>query len=92
MEDSVAHVMGAKKNRLHEGVSVTCPVLFAYYFQERTSCMQLWLQLLHKKMLCFVVITDGFRKTNPHLEAKQATTVFARGIKEKHMKEMRCIL
>ena len=54
--------------------------------------MQLWLQLLHKKMLCFVVITDGFRKTNPHLEAKQATTVFARGIKEKHMKEMRCIL
>jgi len=43
-------------------------------------------------MLCFVVITDGFRKINPHLEAKQATTVFARGIKEKHMKEMRRIL
>ena len=43
-------------------------------------------------MLCFVVITDGFRNINPHLEAKQATTVFARKIKEKHMKEMRRIL
>ena len=48
--------------------------------------------LLQKKMLCFVVITDGFRNINPHLEAKQATTVFARKIKEKHMKEMRRIL
>ena len=25
--------------------------------------------LLRKKTLCFVVIADGFRKTNPHLEA-----------------------
>ena len=28
-------------------------------------------------MLCSVVITDGFQKINPHLEAKQATAVFA---------------
>ena len=48
--------------------------------------------LLQKKLLCFVVITDVFRKIIPHLEAKQATTVFYRGIKEKHMTEMRHIL
>ena len=92
MEDSLAHVMGARKNRVREGVSVTCPVLFRYYFQVRASCMQLWLQFVTKENAMFVVITDGFRNINPHLEAKQATTVFARGIKEKHIKEMRRIL
>ena len=43
-------------------------------------------------VLYAVVAAICFQKINPHLEAKQATTVFARGVKEKHIKEMRCIL
>ena len=58
----------------------------------RLVCNYCGCSLLQKKVLCFVVITDGFRNINPHLEAKQATTVFARKIKAKHMKEMRRIL
>ena len=94
VEDSVAHVMGAKKNRVLERVSVTCPVLFAYYFQVRMSCMQLWLQFVTKENAMFCCYYRWFSKYKPSLilEAKQATTVFARKIKEKHMKEMRRIL
>ena len=62
VEDSVAHVMGAKKNRVHERVSVTCPVLFAYYFQVRTSCMQLWLQFVTKENAMFCGYYRWFSK------------------------------
>ena len=86
------HVTGVRKNEVLEGVSVTFPVLFTYYFQAMTSCTQLWLQFVAKENAMFSVITNGFRKINSHLKAKQAATVFALRDKEKHMKEMRYIL
>ena len=57
--------MGARKDRLLERV------LFAYtvYFQPRT--MRSCCNLLQKKTVCFVVITDGFWKINPHYFGSQ---------------------
>ena len=40
--------------------------------------------LLQKKTLCVVVITDSFQKVNPHLEARQATAVFTLRDKKTH--------
>ena len=43
--------MGARKNGVHEKVSVTCPVLFPNYFKART--MRLWLQFVAKENAMF---------------------------------------
>ena len=69
MGDFLLVVMGARKNRLHEdrGMSHSFHVItFKWGLRDPGY------NLLQKKMLCFVVITDGFRNINAHVEAKQA--------------------
>ena len=49
---------------------------FSYVITPKWGLRDRGYNLLQKKMLCFVVITDGFQKINLHVEAKQATSVF----------------
>ena len=53
-------VMSTRKNRVHEGVSITHTILFAYYFQARTS--QLWLQFVAKENAMFYSYRRRFCK------------------------------
>ena len=71
--------MGARKDRLLERV------LFAYTVYFKARAMRSCCNLLQKKTVCFVVITDGFWKINPHLEAKQAATLFTLREKRKNI-------
>ena len=84
-EDSVVIVMGTRKNRVLE------EVFFAYtvYCTSKQGLRVCYpgCSLLQNKAVCFVVITDGFQKINPHLEAKQATTVFTLRAKRKKAHE-----
>ena len=83
VKDSVAHVMGAKKNRVHERVSVTCPVLFAYYFQVRTSCMQLWLQFVTKENAMFCGYYRWFSKYKSSFGGQTGNNSFCQKDKRK---------
>ena len=84
MGDFLLVVMGARKNRLHEdrGMSHSFHVITSKWGLRDPGY-----NLLQKKMLCFVVITDGFRNINAHVEAKQA-----RKEKKKNMEQVRRIL
>ena len=53
-------VMNTRKNSVHEGVSITHTILFAYYFQARTS--QLWLQFVAKENATFYSYRRRFCK------------------------------
>ena len=53
-------VMSTRKNRVHEGVFITHTILFAYYFQARTS--QLWLQFVAEENTTFYSYRRWFSK------------------------------
>ena len=83
MEDSVTHVMGSRKNSVHEGVSVTCRVLFVYYFQVRTSCMQLWLQFVAKENAMFCGYHRCFSKDKSSFGSQTGNNGFLQRDKRK---------
>ena len=59
-------VMSTRKNNVHEGVSITHTILFAYSITSK-GLHNCGCNLLQKKTQRLTVIADGFPKINPHL-------------------------